>query len=189
MVLASGLFGPVVERVIDPVVGDDFDSGFGIGTMWVNTATGGVFISVDDTVDAAVWKGPVGIGGEVPVEIMFPLSDPLVAVGDTHLTPAYAYKKPWSNAVRRMGAWYVKFESDVSGLTILKLKRNNIEVPGASVFLVSGNSESVVVKFTEFILADNDTLQVEQTSAHTNAIQGMIHIYGYELVVRAGDTL
>lgn len=39
----------------DPTVNDDSDDGYGVGSPWVNTSSGDVFICGDATVGAAVW--------------------------------------------------------------------------------------------------------------------------------------
>jgi len=44
----------------DPGVNDDIASGYGVGTIWVNTTNDESFISVDSTAGAAVWKS---VGG------------------------------------------------------------------------------------------------------------------------------
>ena len=41
--------------VADPIVTDDSGSGYAVGSLWVNTATGNVFVCVDASVGAAVW--------------------------------------------------------------------------------------------------------------------------------------
>ena len=185
MALDSGLFGPVVQRTVDP----DLNDTEGVGTVWVNIITGECFIASLKEIDVPVWRGPFGNDLEVPVEISFPLADPLVASADTHLTPAYEYKKPWVVAARRLGAWYVKFDDNVGGNVTLKLKKNGIDVANASVTILSGASESLVDQFTEFTMVVADTLEVEQTTARVDGIQAVVYIYGYERVVRAGDII
>lgn len=189
MAISSNVFGPVVEQAANPGVTDDSDAGFGVGVVWINTATGAIYVSVDSTVDAAVWKELVLGAQEVPMEIMFPLANPIVASANTHLPPAYEYKKPWAAAARRMDAWYVKFESNVGGDVTLKLKKNGTDVADALLTVSSGTSESSVDSFTEFTLAANDVLTVVQTTSRTDAIQAVVSIYGYERIVSNGDTL
>ncbi len=59
MAIQQGAFGPVVEKIVNPTPSDDLNAGYGIGTVWVNTATDDVFIAADVAVGAAVWSGPV----------------------------------------------------------------------------------------------------------------------------------
>ncbi len=131
---------------------------------------------------------------EVPVEIKIPLADPIVASADTTLTPAYEYKKPWTNAARRMGAWSVKFETNVGGDVTLKLQKNGVDVASSTLTVASGTAESGTTpfppqSFTEFTIAANDVLTVVQTTARTDAFQAVATIYGYEEIVAGGDTL
>ena len=55
----------------------------------------------------------------------------------------------------------------------------------------SGTTEPAagIDSFTEVILADGDYLTVVQTTGRTDAFQAVVHVYGYERVVPAGDTL
>lgn len=50
--VVSGCHGDTVA----PTVNDDGVSGYPIGTTWIDTTAGIVFISVDDTTGAAIWK-------------------------------------------------------------------------------------------------------------------------------------
>jgi len=43
------------RATVNPTATDDISKGYGIGTIWINTSTGGVFISVNSTAGAAVW--------------------------------------------------------------------------------------------------------------------------------------
>ena len=43
------------EKIVDPTVNDDIDS-YKIGSLWVNTVTDKVFVNVDNTNGAAIWK-------------------------------------------------------------------------------------------------------------------------------------
>lgn len=60
MTINSGLFGPVIEQSGNPTVDDDSAAGFGIGTIWVNTTTGTVFIAANVSVGAAIWHNSAG---------------------------------------------------------------------------------------------------------------------------------
>jgi hypothetical protein len=40
----------------DPTISDDSDTGFFVGSQWLNTATGVMWVCTDATADAAVWK-------------------------------------------------------------------------------------------------------------------------------------
>ncbi|KKL83430.1 hypothetical protein LCGC14_1974780, partial [marine sediment metagenome] len=129
---------------------------------------------------------------EVPVEITIPLADPIVASADTTLTPRYTYKDPWvAGAARRIGAFWVEFETNVGGDVTLQLYKNGAQITGAELTVGSGTTEPAagIDSFTEVTLADGDYLTVVQTTGRTDAIQGVVHVYGYELVVPAGDTL
>lgn len=42
--------------VVDPTVNEDSGDGYGIGSIWVNTATKNIFFATDVTVGAAVWR-------------------------------------------------------------------------------------------------------------------------------------
>jgi hypothetical protein len=42
--------------VVAPAVGDDSDAGYGVGSLWTDTAAGDAYICVDATAGAAVWK-------------------------------------------------------------------------------------------------------------------------------------
>jgi len=44
------------EAVVDPVAGDDSADGYAVGSKWINVAEGRVYICVDATEGAAVWK-------------------------------------------------------------------------------------------------------------------------------------
>jgi hypothetical protein len=39
-----------------PGVTDDEDAGYGVGSVWVDTAAGDAYLCVDATAGAAVWK-------------------------------------------------------------------------------------------------------------------------------------
>jgi hypothetical protein len=45
----------------DPTATDDGDAGFPVGTQWLNTVTQVLWISVDDTTDAAVWRNQTNL--------------------------------------------------------------------------------------------------------------------------------
>jgi len=47
--------GSTTEHTTDPTVDDDAPAGYTVGSVWVNTDTGSVFILVDSTDGAAVW--------------------------------------------------------------------------------------------------------------------------------------
>ena len=124
------------------------------------------------------------------MEIHIPLADPLISAANTTLTPAYEYKKPWSNAARRLSRWSVKFESNVGGDVTLKLQKNGVDVAGSTLTVASGTAESGTTpfppeSFTEFTLVANDELTVVQTTARTDAIQAFATLYGDEDVVTA----
>lgn len=59
---ASKLESQHHRATVNPAVTDDIADGYGIGTMWINTATNSAFILTDSTVGAAVWK-PMGGAG------------------------------------------------------------------------------------------------------------------------------
>jgi hypothetical protein len=40
---------------VDPTINDDVDSGYPVGSIWVNTVTGIAYMSSDSTAGAAVW--------------------------------------------------------------------------------------------------------------------------------------
>lgn len=48
----------------NPTVNDDIADGYGIGSMWINTATDAVFVLTDSAAGAAVWQ-PTGSSGNV----------------------------------------------------------------------------------------------------------------------------
>ena len=52
------------RATVNPAVTDDIADGYGIGTIWVNTATNTAYILTDSTTGAAVWNA-MG-GGSVP---------------------------------------------------------------------------------------------------------------------------
>lgn len=45
-----------LTAVVDPTVNEDSGDGYGIGSVWVNTATDNIFFLTDATVGAAVWR-------------------------------------------------------------------------------------------------------------------------------------
>jgi hypothetical protein len=51
----------------DPTVNDDGEAGYHVGAVWVNEATGEVFVLVDETDGAAVWVSVTGGGTAVEV--------------------------------------------------------------------------------------------------------------------------
>lgn len=46
----------VVEFAASPGVGDDEQSGYSAGTLWINTSAEHAFICIKNTLGAAVWK-------------------------------------------------------------------------------------------------------------------------------------
>lgn len=63
------LFGVNNHRAAaDPTVGDDIDDGYGIGTLWTNTATDTAFILQDNTAGAAVWDQIDGAAGATTLD-------------------------------------------------------------------------------------------------------------------------
>jgi hypothetical protein len=59
---ASKLESNYHRATVNPTANDDIGDGYGIGTIWINTSTGAVYISVNSTVGAAVWSS-MGGGG------------------------------------------------------------------------------------------------------------------------------
>jgi len=55
--------GATTTHTTDPTADDDSDAGYVVGSIWVNTATGGAFVAVDVTNGAAVWEPITGGGG------------------------------------------------------------------------------------------------------------------------------
>lgn len=45
-----------VRSTTDPTVNEDRNDGFKVGTIWINTSTGGTYILSDETPGAAVWQ-------------------------------------------------------------------------------------------------------------------------------------
>jgi hypothetical protein len=54
------------ETAADPTVNDDRDVGFSAGSRWINTSTETLFVCVDNTLGAAVWR--VGVVVDDPGE-------------------------------------------------------------------------------------------------------------------------
>lgn len=46
----------VNSAAADPVVGDDTADGYVRGSVWINTADGGIFVCTDPAAGAAVWE-------------------------------------------------------------------------------------------------------------------------------------
>jgi len=46
--------------IIDPVIWDDVDAGYSVGSVWANTTTDDVFVCADNTNGAAVWRNSAG---------------------------------------------------------------------------------------------------------------------------------
>lgn len=59
---ASKLESQHHRATVNPAVTDDIADGYGIGTIWVNTATNTAYILTDSTAGAAVWKQMGGSG-------------------------------------------------------------------------------------------------------------------------------
>ena len=53
-----------LTAVVAPTVNDDANSGYEVGSIWVDTALDAVYVCADSTVGAAVWK-KVSSGGDV----------------------------------------------------------------------------------------------------------------------------
>jgi hypothetical protein len=51
----------------DPVPGDDITNGYIIGDQWINTVSDEIFVCVDNTAAAAVWKSITDSSGSIPV--------------------------------------------------------------------------------------------------------------------------
>jgi hypothetical protein len=47
--------GATTTHTVDPTVTDDYAHGYTVGSVWINTTDGGVFVLVDSTTGAAVW--------------------------------------------------------------------------------------------------------------------------------------
>jgi hypothetical protein len=47
--------GSTTEHTTDPTIDDDAEAGYTVGSTWLNTTDGGVFVLVDSTDGAAVW--------------------------------------------------------------------------------------------------------------------------------------
>jgi len=72
-----------LSATTNPTVNDDSDDGYEVGSLWVNTSTGSVYICVDATVGAAVWTNLTAGGG----------SDELVKVSADDTTADYLINK------------------------------------------------------------------------------------------------
>lgn len=59
--LQSSLTFNNLSATADPTTVDDSDDGYGVGSLWVNTTDDKVFIALDVTVGAAIWKKLGGI--------------------------------------------------------------------------------------------------------------------------------
>ena len=59
---ASKLESNYHRGTVNPTANDDIGDGYGVGTIWVNTASGAAYISVNSTTGAAVWNS-LGGGG------------------------------------------------------------------------------------------------------------------------------
>ena len=68
LVFAQGASEAIARKsnltaVVDPGVTDDANAGYGIMSVWVNTASNKVFLCANATAGAAVWKDASGSGG------------------------------------------------------------------------------------------------------------------------------
>lgn len=50
------LYGRLVSAATDPTANDDSGDGYQVGTIWINTSTGVVFVARDVSAGAAVWE-------------------------------------------------------------------------------------------------------------------------------------
>lgn len=54
--LQSSIRYSTYSETTDPTVGDDNTDGFSVGSYWVNTVKGSIWVAVDVTTGAAIWK-------------------------------------------------------------------------------------------------------------------------------------
>ena len=57
--------GSTTTHTTDPTVNDDAAAGYTVGSTWINTTDGGVFVLVDSTTGAAVWVETSPVAGTV----------------------------------------------------------------------------------------------------------------------------
>jgi integrin beta 8 len=68
----------------DPTVNSDSSAGYGVGSLWVNTSTGRVWLATNVTVGAATWVEPVNVGNTAGGDLGGAYPNPTVT--STHLT-------------------------------------------------------------------------------------------------------
>ena len=59
-----------LEATTNPTVTDDIDLGYDVGSKWINTASGAIFVCVDSTDGAAVWQEVSSTGTDPAIKLL-----------------------------------------------------------------------------------------------------------------------
>lgn len=126
--------------------------------------------------------GKIGETAIVP-PIRFVLKKPLpAATNPATLDGNWVYKKT-GNIDVRISRIRVRMEANVAATMAFTLYRNGLPISGAISSVSAGTREGSFVAFTEVALADNDILDVYQTTGSAEGIGGSAFVYGDQDVV------
>lgn len=79
-----------LTATVDPAVSDDDDSGYSVGSVWVNTNLGSSFRCVASTTGAAIWEAGGGGASSGGAQVVFGADQVSSTTSTRYLFPGYA---------------------------------------------------------------------------------------------------
>lgn len=153
-----------LSAILNPTVNDDSTLFYAVGSMWINTTTGLIFINVNAAAGAAVWV-PLSGGSSVGSIYQFEMGQELDAFTLPFLNAASEIVASVATLLSFRGRRAVPGSA---GTTTIQLEHNGAPVVGAVLSWVPGDAAFALKTVAiSLAVAAGDRLSIRLTSAET----------------------